>query len=86
MRRFRNYGILLLAVIVLASFAFSGCTRYAKEEQLMTLDETKASAASAEAKVAELEQKKAELEKKLDEKKQELDGVLKEKAKIQDML
>ena len=86
MRRFRKFAILLLAVIVLASFAFTGCTRYAKEEQLMTLDETTDAAASAEAKVGELEQQKAELETKLEEKKQELEGVIEEKAKIQDML
>lgn len=83
MRRIRNVVMLLLAAIVLVSFALAGCTRYAKEEQLTTLDESKAAVISAEAKVTELEKKKADLEAKLNEKKQELKDVQQEKEKVQ---
>ena len=86
MRGIRSFVIPLLIAVVLVSFVITGCTRYAKEEQLTALDEAKAANESANAKVAELEQEKAELERKLKEKQAELEEVLKEKEKVQSML
>lgn len=82
-RSIRLLVVVLFSFVLLASFFMGGCTRYAKEEQLTTLDETEAAATAAEAKVAEMEQEKAELEKKLEEKQSELEQVKQEKAKIQ---
>lgn len=82
-RSLRLLMVVLFSFVLLSSFFMGGCTRYAKEEQLTTLDETEASAAAAEAKVAEMEQEKAALEQKLEEKQGELEKVQLEKEKIQ---
>jgi TolA-binding protein len=76
----------LFALFIISSFFVTGCTRYAKEEQLVQLDETEASALAAEERVAELEKEKADLEKKLAEKQDELKQVQAEKEKIQNKL
>ena len=81
--------ILMLATfcLVLVSALFmTGCTRYANEEQLTTLDETGAAADAAEAKVAELEKEKANLQAKLDAKKAELEAVKQEKVDVESRL
>ena len=52
-----KYFKLVLASAVLLTIVFAGCTKYAKEEQLVNLQETKKAALAAENK---LEQKKAE--------------------------
>jgi len=70
----------------IASLLIGGCSRYANEEQMTTLDETEAAALAAEQKVAEKEKEKAELEAKLAEKQQELEYVKSEKAKVQSRL
>lgn len=80
-----------ISLLVLAGFLFSvlvvtGCTRYANEKQLQTLDETKAAALSAEQKVENLETEKANLKKELEAKKAKLEEVKKEKETVQQRL
>lgn len=81
----------LIAVITVVLFLFSGlsfvgCTRYANEEQLKTLDETKEAALSAEKKAAEKEEEKANAEKKLVAKKDELKKLKEEKEAVKKRL
>jgi peptidoglycan hydrolase CwlO-like protein len=84
MRRVTRYFVLaLFALIVVGSFFITGCTRYANEEQLTTLDESAAATSAAEQKIAELEKEKAELQQKLAEKQDELKKVQAEKDKVQ---
>jgi len=83
LRGVRKALLACCSVVLLASFVLSGCTRYANEEQLQTLDETKAAAQSAESTVEKKEQEKAKLEQKLDEKQKELQKVKEEKKKVQ---
>ncbi|MCD6165205.1 hypothetical protein J7K19_00685 [bacterium] len=80
-----------ISLLMIAGFLFSvivitGCTRYANEEQLKTLDETKAAALSAEQKVEKLKTEKANLEKELEAKKAELQKVQQEKKTVQQRL
>jgi septal ring factor EnvC (AmiA/AmiB activator) len=78
-----KFAVIGLFVIVLAaSLLVTGCTRYANEEQLGTMDESEAAAIAAEENVAELEKEKAELQAKLDEKKKELEEVKAEHKKV----
>ena len=82
----RNYVIALFALVIIAAYLLTGCTRYAKEEQLTAMDETEASAISAEKSVVDKEQEKAALEQKLAEKQDELKQVQAEKEKGQSRL
>ncbi len=79
----RKTLVVFCALFILAVFVLSGCTRYANEDQLQALDETKAAAMSAEDKAAQLEKDKAALEAKLAQKQDELKKVQQEKEKIQ---
>jgi septal ring factor EnvC (AmiA/AmiB activator) len=85
-RAIRILVLVLFSLTLVSSLFITGCTRYAKEEQLTTLDETEASADAAEQRVAEKEQEKAELEAKLEQKKQELKDVQAEKEKVRSQL
>lgn len=85
-RAMRILVLVLFSLILVASFFITGCTRYAKEEQLTAMDETEASAAAAEKKVEDMEKEKAELQAKLEQKKQELDEVKAEKQKVSSRL
>lgn len=76
----------LFGIVIIASFLITGCTRYANEEQLTTLDETQAAVESSDDKVEELKQEKAELEQKLTDKKAELEAVKAEKEKVESKL
>jgi peptidoglycan hydrolase CwlO-like protein len=78
--------LVLFSLTLISSFFITGCTRYAKEEELTTMDETEASADAAEKKVEDLEQEKAELQAKLEQKKQELKEVQAEKEKVRSQL
>lgn len=87
MRKAMRISVLVLFSLALVSSVFiTGCTRYANEEQLTTLDETGAAADAAEDRVAELEKELADLRAKLDAMKAELDKVKAEKAKVQSRL
>ncbi|MFH1942488.1 MAG: hypothetical protein ABIL68_10325 [bacterium] len=85
-RGVRVFVLVLFSLALVASFLVTGCSRYANEQQLTTLDETDAAALSAEKKVADLEKEKAELQAKLDTKKQELKKVQTEEEKVRSRL
>jgi septal ring factor EnvC (AmiA/AmiB activator) len=72
----------LVAVFFTVTLFVSGCTRYANEKQMTTLDEAKASVTAAEENTAKLEKENAELKAKLAEKQAELKQVQAEKDKI----
>jgi len=79
----RKTVLVFCSVILLAAFMATGCTRYANEEQLQSLDETQKAALSGEEKVADLEKEKVALEAKLAEKQDELKQVQEEKKTVQ---
>jgi len=81
-RGIRFSMLFLFSLILVASLLFSGCSRYANEEQLTTLDETEAAASAAEQKVADSEKKNAELKAKLAEKQDELKKAQEENERI----
>lgn len=84
MRRvIRCFVLTLFALVVITSLLLTGCTRYANEEQLTTLDETEAAADAVQQKITEKEKEKADLQQKLAEKQDELKKVQAEKEKIQ---
>jgi len=85
-RGVRNFVMALFSFLLVASLLLGGCTRYANEEQLTTLDETEAATAAAEKGVAEKEKEKADLQAKLAEKQDELKKVQEEKEKIRSKL
>lgn len=74
--------LFLFSLVLVASLLISGCSRYANEEQLTTLDETEAAAVAAEQKAMDTEQKNAELKAKLAEKQEELKEAQKEQERI----
>ena len=74
--------LVLFGLTLVSSVFMTGCTRYAKEEQLTALDETEASMMAAENMVADLEKEKAELQAQLDALKAELKGVQQEKEMV----
>jgi len=82
----RNLVYVLFCLMLVIALLLGGCSRYANEEQMTTLDETEAAALAAEQKVAEKEKEKAGVEAKLAEKQQELKKVQEEKAKVQSRL
>ncbi|HHS14006.1 MAG TPA: hypothetical protein ENN03_09625 [bacterium] len=85
-RVLKIFGTTLFSFVIAGTFLLTGCTRYANEEQLTTLDETEAAAVSAENMVEQKEKEKAALEQKLAEKQAELKEVQAEKAKVQSRL
>lgn len=85
-RALKNFASALFSLFIVAAFLLTGCTRYANEEQLTTLDETTVAADQAENTVQDKEKEKAALEQKLAEKKAELEQVKAEKAKVQSRL
>ena len=78
--------LVLFSLALTGSFLVTGCSRYANEEQLTTMDETESSSVALEKQIAEKEREKAELQAKLEEKKQELRKVQEEKRKVQSRL
>jgi len=83
---FRKFALLVMAGLFVASISMTGCTRYANDEQLKTLSETKQAAESAQKKVSDLQAEKAQLQKKLDAKKAELEKVKQEKEVVKERL
>jgi len=79
----RRIHVWVMAVaVILVGVMLIGCTRYANDKQLRTLEETKQAALSAEDQVAQLEKENAELKAKLAEKQEELKNVQAEKEKV----
>lgn len=85
-RGVRNIAIALFALVIATSFMLTGCTKYANEEQLTSLDQSEAATLAAQEKIAEKEREKAELQKQLSELQEELRQVKAEKEKVQSKL
>jgi uncharacterized protein YaiL (DUF2058 family) len=77
---------LLLTVVILAAFTFTGCTKYATQEQMDTLGKTKESALSAEKLLDQKKAERMEWEKKVAMKEKEREAKKAEKAEIEDHL
>lgn len=80
--RIRNFA---LAAIIF-SFLFSGCTRYANEEELKTLEDQQAAVKSAETKLADLKKERRSLETTLAEKQKEVKMAEEEKSAVESRL
>ena len=85
-RGLKTLALVFVALLMASSFIIGGCTRYANEDQIAALEETRQAAEDAQAKLAELEQEKSALEMKLASKKTELEKVKTEKEMIQERL
>ncbi len=72
-----------LLTVTIASFVFAGCTRYANEEELKDLNETKAAANKADTKLSKLKEERKSLEDKLAEKETELKAAQEEKVAVE---
>jgi|SaaInl7_200m_RNA_FD_contig_81_188815_length_1321_multi_4_in_0_out_0_1 outer membrane murein-binding lipoprotein Lpp len=79
-------SLVALLAFLLGTMALTGCTKYANEDQLKVLDETKAAALAAEKKVQDLQAEKSTLERERDAKKAELEKVKREKAAVKSRL
>jgi hypothetical protein len=85
LRGTKSFLLGLFTILFAGSLFFSGCTRYAKEEQMTILAESEAAAVSSEKKVEDLEKEKTDLEAKFSEKKQELSEVQAEEERLKAM-
>ncbi len=70
--RFKMKNTIAMAFIIILAFAFSGCTKYASEQDLQELERQKNAALSAERKVEDLKREKSDLERQLAQKKRDL--------------
>ncbi|MFQ6112581.1 MAG: hypothetical protein ACE5NG_00685 [bacterium] len=64
--------LLVMALFVLSSFSFIGCTKHPNAEQLQALEEQKNAALSAENTLEERRREKSRLESELNRKRKEL--------------
>lgn len=76
----RALAVLTMALLLVV--LGTGCTKYAKEEDLQNLERQKQAALSAEKKVDQLKAEKADLEKTKAQKEAELQKVQAEKATV----
>jgi len=86
MRKALRTVVVVTAVMLLVLLAFTGCTKYANEQQLQTLEETKAAATAAEKALADCKSETASLEGQLAEKKQALEDMKKEQEAVNQRL
>jgi septal ring factor EnvC (AmiA/AmiB activator) len=73
-------GLLTIGVISVAVIGFSGCTKYASEEELAQLGKLKQEVASMETNVNTLKSEKTKLEREIAEKNAKLEQCAKDKA------
>ncbi len=71
-----------VVVLLVASFLVTGCTKYAKQEQLQKLEETKSAALAAEKSLNDCKAETAKLEGQLAAKKQALEDMKAEKETV----
>jgi septal ring factor EnvC (AmiA/AmiB activator) len=76
----------LVVVAFLLSLFVAGCTRYANDKQMTTLEESKTATNAAQDNVAKLEKENADLKAKLAAKQAELKQVQAEKEKVKSKL
>jgi septal ring factor EnvC (AmiA/AmiB activator) len=86
MRKALRTVVVVTAVMLLVLLAFTGCTKYAKEEQLQALEETKAAAQAAEKALTDCKSETASLEGQLAEKKQALEDMKTEQEAVNQRL
>jgi len=86
MRKALRTVVVVTAIMLLVLLAFTGCTKYANEQQLQTLEETKAAATAAEKALADCKSETASLEGQLAEKKQALENMKKEQQAVNQRL
>ncbi|HXK49415.1 MAG TPA: hypothetical protein PKW56_03030 [Clostridiales bacterium] len=81
----KSIRTIILSMIVL-SFLFAGCTRYANEEELKTLDDTQTAVKKAETKLSDLTKERRNLVTKLADLQTELKKAEEEKAAVESRL
>jgi len=86
MRKTLRTLVVVTAAMLLVLMAFTGCTKYANEQQLQALEETKAAALAAEKALADCKSETAKLEGQLAEKKQALEDMKKEQQAVSQRL
>ena len=70
----------------LTTFLFTGCTRYANEEELKVLNDQNAAVKKAETRLTDVKKERRDLEAKLAEKQKELKAAEEEKAAVESRL
>jgi cell division protein FtsL len=86
MRKALRTLVVITAAMLLIFMAFTGCTKYANEQQLQALEETKAAAQAAENALADCKSETASLEGQLAKKKQALEDMKKEQQAVSQRL
>ena len=86
MRKTLRTLVVVTAAMLLVLMAFTGCTKYANEQQLQALEETKAAAEAAEKALADCKGETASLEGQLAQKKQALEDMKKEQEAVSQRL
>jgi septation ring formation regulator EzrA len=86
MRKALRTLVVITAVVLLILMAFTGCTKYANEQQLQALEETKAAAEAAEKALSDCKSETSSLEGQLAEKKQALEDMKKEQEAVSQRL
>jgi len=86
MRKALRTLVIVTAAMLLVLMAFTGCTKYANEQQLQALEETKAAAQAAEQALDDCKGETASLEGQLAEKKQALEDMKKEQENVSQRL
>jgi len=81
----KSIRAIVLSIIVL-SFLFAGCTRYANEEELKTLEDKQAAVKKAESKLSEIKKERRTLETKLADAQTELKKAEEEKSAVESRL
>lgn len=82
---FKKIRIFALTAVIL-SFLFAGCTRYANEEELKSLQDQQEAVKKAETKLADLKKNRRNLETRLAEKQKELKMAEEEKSAVESRL
>lgn len=78
--------LVVIAMFVLSSFSFVGCTKHPKSDQLQALDEQKNAALSAENTLEERKDEKRRLDGELDQKRKELQNAKDELETVKERL
>ncbi|MDZ7315382.1 MAG: hypothetical protein ONB24_04590 [candidate division KSB1 bacterium] len=82
MMRKKSMAAMMVIVLLAAVFVMTGCTKYAKQEQLQKLEETKSAALAAEKSLNDCKAETAKLEDELAKQKQALEDMKAEKETV----
>jgi septal ring factor EnvC (AmiA/AmiB activator) len=86
MRKALRTLVVVTAAMLLVLMAFTGCTKYANEQQLQALEETQAAAQAAEKALADCKSETASIEGQLAKQKQALEDMKKEQQAVSQRL